>query len=52
MGTWEVLSEDQKDWEGDQEVAQAAQRGCGILCGDLQKLPGHGPGQPALGGHD
>lgn len=30
--------------------AQVAQRGCGAsILGDLQKLPGHGPVQPAVG---
>lgn len=25
-------------------------KGCAVtLCGDIQKLPGHDPGQPALG---
>ena len=35
---------------GDGALAQAAQRGRGVsLLQDLQKSPGHGPGQPALG---
>ena len=29
--------------------AQVAQRLWGLLLGDAQKLPGHGPGPPALG---
>lgn len=29
---------------------QAAQRLWGLLLGELQKPPGHGPGHPALGG--
>lgn len=34
----------------DGALAQVDQRGCGIsLLGDLQKLLGHGPGQPAVG---
>jgi len=33
---------------GDGAVVQAAQRCCGLLPGDLQKLQEHGPGHPAL----
>ena len=36
--------------EGDQALAQVAQRGCGVsVLGDTQKPSGCGPGQPALG---
>lgn len=36
---------------GDQAVAQVAKRTCeGIVLRGLQKLSGHGHGQPALGG--
>ncbi len=31
---------------GDGALAQVAQRLRGLLPGDLQKLPGHGPGHP------
>lgn len=35
---------------GDWALTNVAWRSCGdSLFGDLQKLPGHGPGQPALG---
>ena len=30
-------------------LAQVAQRLWGLLPGDVQKPPGHGPGSPALG---
>ena len=30
-------------------LAGCPERLWGLLLGDLQKLPGHGPGQPALG---
>ena len=37
--------------EGDQALAQVAQGGCGIsILGGIQKLRGHSPGQPGLGG--
>jgi len=37
--------------EGDQALAQVAQGDCGAsILGDIQKLPGHGPGQLALAG--
>ncbi|KAK4825975.1 hypothetical protein QYF61_003544, partial [Mycteria americana] len=36
-------------YEGDQALAQVAQRGCGVsTLGDIQKPSGRGPGQPAL----
>ncbi|KAK4817982.1 hypothetical protein QYF61_003635, partial [Mycteria americana] len=36
--------------EGDQALAQVAQRGCGVsIPGDTQNPSGHGLGQPALG---
>jgi len=34
---------------GARALARAAQRVCGAsMLGDLQKLPGHGPGQPSV----
>lgn len=36
--------------ECDKAWEHVAQRGCRIsILGDIQKPPGHGPGQPALG---
>jgi len=36
--------------EGGQALAEVAQRSCGIsILGGVQKAPGHGPGQPAVG---
>jgi len=35
---------------GDGALAHILQRLWGLLLGDLQKLPGRGPGHPALGG--
>ena len=53
-GAQEVLSKHQETLlylAEDRALAWVAQGGCGIsLLGDLQKPPGHGPGQPALGG--
>ena len=34
---------------GDRALAQAVQRLCSLFLEDLQKLPGCGPGHPALG---
>ena len=37
-------------YEGDRALAQVAQRSCRVsFLGDIQKLSGHGSGQPALG---
>lgn len=38
-----------KTFSSKTEKAQVAQRSCRVL-GDIQKPPGHGPGQPALDG--
>lgn len=36
--------------ESSQTLEHAAKTGCEVsIFGDIQKLPGHGPGQPALG---
>lgn len=37
-------------WVGNRALAQAAQRLCSQLLGDLQKMHGHVHGQPAVGG--
>ena len=51
--TQEVPSEYEEELpylEGDRALAQAAQRCCGVFfSGDIQKLPGRDPVQPALG---
>lgn len=39
--------------KGGRALAQPAQRGCGVFfLGNPQKMPGSGPGHPALGGPD
>ena len=39
--------------EGGQTLKQVAKRGCEVpVCGDIQNLIGHGPGQPAVADHD
>jgi len=52
--TQEVLPEPNEalfHCEGDQAMEQVAQRGCGLcIFGDIQRPPGHSPGQAALGG--
>jgi len=50
---WEVPSEHKEEllhFEGARALEQAAQRCCGFsFSGDIQKLPGQGLAQPALG---